>query len=134
MSDYPYGAPASQGPNQPTEQRPTPPAPGHMGGDAPQSLWIDFGRKAFSFCRAGLIFVFNFHPTNSIDNYFVHTHLTGKGRYRVEFSTDRESFGGLGRISESYEYVTQKMDNGDEGFLFYIPCRSAAVLKRVGDA
>ena len=37
MSDYPYGAPASQGPNQPTEQRPTPPTPGHMGGDAPQT-------------------------------------------------------------------------------------------------
>ncbi len=37
MSDYPYGAPASQGPNQPTEQRSTPPAPGHMGGDAPQT-------------------------------------------------------------------------------------------------
>ena len=37
MSDYPYGAPASQGPEVPTEQRPTPPAPGHMGGDAPQT-------------------------------------------------------------------------------------------------
>ena len=37
MSDYPYGAPASQGPEMPTEQRPTPPAPGHMGGDAPQT-------------------------------------------------------------------------------------------------
>ena len=37
MSDYPYGAPASQGPDQSTEQRPTPPAPGHMGGAAPQT-------------------------------------------------------------------------------------------------
>ena len=37
MSDYPYGAPASQGPEMPTEQRPTPPAPGHMGGGAPQT-------------------------------------------------------------------------------------------------
>ncbi len=37
MSDYPYGAPASQGPDQSTEQRPTPPAPGHMGGGAPQT-------------------------------------------------------------------------------------------------
>ena len=36
MTEYPYGAPASQGPSQPTEQRPTPPAPGHMGDDQPQ--------------------------------------------------------------------------------------------------
>ena len=37
MSDYPYGAPASQGQNQPTEQRPVPPAPGHMGGTTSQT-------------------------------------------------------------------------------------------------
>ena len=37
MTEYPYGAPASQGPSQPTEQRPTPPAPGHMGDDQPQT-------------------------------------------------------------------------------------------------
>ena len=37
MTEYPYGAPASQGPSQPTEQRPTPPAPGHMGGDQSQT-------------------------------------------------------------------------------------------------
>ncbi len=37
MTEYPYGAPASQGPSQPTEQRPTPPATGHMGGDQPQT-------------------------------------------------------------------------------------------------
>ena len=37
MSDYPYGAPASQGPDQSAEQRPMPPAPGHMGGSAPQT-------------------------------------------------------------------------------------------------
>ncbi|WP_417228829.1 S1C family serine protease [Thermophilibacter sp.] len=37
MTEYPYGAPASQGPSQPTEQRPTPPAPGHMGDDHPQT-------------------------------------------------------------------------------------------------
>ena len=37
MTEYPYGAPASQGPSQPTERRPTPPAPGHMGDDQPQT-------------------------------------------------------------------------------------------------
>ncbi len=37
MSDYPYGAPASQGPEQPTERRITPPVPGITGGDAPET-------------------------------------------------------------------------------------------------
>lgn len=37
MSDYPYGAPASQGPEQPKERRITPPVPGITGGDAPET-------------------------------------------------------------------------------------------------
>ena len=101
--------------------------------DDPRTIWMDFGRKAFSFCRAGLIFVFNFHPTNSIDNYFIHTHLTGDGTYRAIFTTDDPAYGGAGRMDPEYEYKTEVTAKGDHGFLFYIPCRSAAVLKRVDE-
>lgn len=42
MSDYPYGAPASQGPDQPTEWRPAPPVPSGMGDGVPETP-PDFG-------------------------------------------------------------------------------------------
>ncbi|MBE5782031.1 MAG: 1,4-alpha-glucan-branching enzyme [Clostridiales bacterium] len=96
----------------------------------PESLWLDQEKKLILFERAGLIFVFNFHPTWSQDDVFVSARVTGKGKYRVIFSSDDIAFGGQNRISKEQIYKTQEQAAG-LGFRIYAPCRTAMILKKV---
>ncbi len=99
----------------------------------PQILYADYKAHVFSFYRAGLIFAFNFHPTDGCKDHFIDTHLTGDGRYRVIFSSDDADFGGMDRIDKTLVYETQTAKDGKHGFKFYLPCRTAAVLERLED-
>lgn len=49
------------------------------------------------FERGELVFVFNFHASNSYDGYKVGCDVPGK--YRVVLDTDDPAFGGHGRVS-----------------------------------
>jgi 1,4-alpha-glucan branching enzyme len=110
----------------------------------PNNLWMDVNGNMLIYERAGLLFVFNFHPTWSKDGYFVPTLETGK--YQVVLTTDAAEFGGNGLISQDYIYEAKevevetesenKAETGTEtktkrGFKFYSPARTAAVLKKV---
>ena len=94
----------------------------------PVSLFIDEQKQVLVYERAGLIFVFNFHPTNSYENYTVPVPTSGK--YQVILSTDEEQFGGENRVSMDYVY-TAKKKKGVSQFSIYAPSRCAFCLKKV---
>jgi len=77
------------------------------------------------FYRRGLLFAFNFHPTQSLTNVLVPVHQPGE--YTVALSTDDEKYGGFGQI-EHIVYPT-KMFDGKHYVELYLPARTAVVLK-----
>jgi len=84
------------------------------------------------FERAGLLWVFNFHPTKSYTDYRVGIEAAGK--YQVVLNTDRTEFGGWNRIDESTEFFTTDLKWNDRSNFVqvYIPTRTAIVLAKVG--
>ncbi|EPQ26723.1 uncharacterized protein PFL1_05702 [Pseudozyma flocculosa PF-1] len=82
------------------------------------------------FERADLLFIFNFHPTNSYTDYRVGVELPGK--YKVLLDSDEKRFGGHDRVDHSVEYFTTDMPwNGRANFLqVYLPTRTCLVLER----
>lgn len=84
--------------------------------------------KVIVFERAGLLFVFNFNPTQSFTDYRVGVETAGK--YKVVLSSDESRFGGHDRIDLNGEFLTTPMEwNGRKNFLqVYTPCRTVLVL------
>jgi 1,4-alpha-glucan branching enzyme len=98
------------------------------------------------FERAGLLFVFNFHPTASYNDYRVGVEAAGE--YRVVLSSDEKRFGGWDRINTEVSHLTTAMEwnnrknwmqvsetaegNGlDQPSLqVYIPSRTCAVFAK----
>jgi 1,4-alpha-glucan branching enzyme len=95
-----------------------------------ENLWLDEKDKIIAFSRGDLLFVFNFHPSKSLTNFFLHTHTTGAGEYTAIFSSDDADFGGQERISKKYVYYTQEDKKRGLGFEIYLPCRTAIVFKK----
>ncbi|CAG8573050.1 1876_t:CDS:10 [Diversispora eburnea] len=84
--------------------------------------------KLIVFERANLLWIFNFHPTNSYPDYKIGTEWAGK--YSIVLNTDNPKFGGHNRIDESQSYFSQPQGlYGRKNTLqIYIPCRVALVL------
>jgi 1,4-alpha-glucan branching enzyme len=83
--------------------------------------------KVLVFERAGLLWVFNFHPTQSFVDYRVGVDVAGT--YRIVLDTDDEAFGGRGRNEKGTRFFTTDLPwNNRKNFLqAYIPVRSALV-------
>ena len=88
--------------------------------------------KVVAFERNGLLFIFNFHPTESFTDYRIGVDQPGK--YKVVLSTDREEFGGYNRVHEDSEFFTTDLEwNNRRNFIqVYIPSRVALVCALVG--
>ncbi|EAA64425.1 hypothetical protein AN2314.2 [Aspergillus nidulans FGSC A4] len=86
------------------------------------------GDKVLVFERADLLWIFNFHPTESFTDYRVGVEQAGT--YRVVLDTDDQAFGGLGRIDQGTRFFTTDMEwNGRRNYLqVYIPTRTALAL------
>jgi len=84
--------------------------------------------KVIVFERAGLVFVFNFHPTKSFTDYRIGVDVPGE--YKVILSSDEKKFGGHERIDLNGRYFTTPMEwNGRNNWLqVYTPCRTVLVL------
>ena len=98
-------------------------------GERAESLWLDQQKNLIIFRRNDLIYIFNMHPTWSQQDVFINCDLIGGGKYKVVFSTDDAAYGGQERISKQYVYSA---DNDEYGFGFrvYMPCRTAAVIRK----
>ena len=62
------------------------------------------GDKVVVFERAGLVFLFNFHPSQSFTDYRVG--VEAAGTYKIVLDSDAEEFGGFKRIDHSIEFET----------------------------
>jgi len=74
--------------------------------------------------------VFNFHPTESLQEFFIP--LTRPGKWQVIFSSDEPRFGGDNRIDMDYVYHTEVDKKRGHGFRIYSPCRTAMVIAERG--
>jgi 1,4-alpha-glucan branching enzyme len=85
------------------------------------------GDKVVVFERAGLLWIFNFHPTQSFTDYRVGVEQAGT--YRVVLNTDSKEFGGFERVDTSTRFFTTPSEwNGRKNYTqVYIPTRTALV-------
>ncbi|RMZ91720.1 hypothetical protein DV736_g1042, partial [Chaetothyriales sp. CBS 134916] len=86
--------------------------------------------KVIVFERAGLLWIFNFHPTKSFTDYRVGVQESGV--YRIVIDTDAKDVGGLGRVAHETRYFTTDLEwNNRRNFTqVYLPTRTAIVLAR----
>jgi 1,4-alpha-glucan branching enzyme len=93
-------------------------------------LNMDEANKTVVFERRGLIFVFNFHPFNSIPDYAFP--VPRFGEYRIILNSDSKAFGGHGRINESQIYDAFTDPVGNTPYLkIYNTNRTALVLEHL---
>ncbi|KAF8622102.1 hypothetical protein AX15_007239 [Amanita polypyramis BW_CC] len=100
--------------------------------DAPQA-YVSLkheGDKVIVYERAGLLFIFNFHPTSSFTDYRVGVEEPGK--YHIVLSSDEKQFGGFDNVSLRSSFFTTPMEwNGRKNWLqVYIPSRACIVLAK----
>ncbi|KAH6717602.1 alpha-glucan branching enzyme [Leptodontidium sp. MPI-SDFR-AT-0119] len=60
--------------------------------------------KVIVFERAGLVWIFNFHPTKSYPDYRIG--IEQEGTYRVVLNTDTKAYGGFERIDSATRFFT----------------------------
>ncbi|KAN0044951.1 hypothetical protein ACTA71_006477 [Dictyostelium dimigraforme] len=87
--------------------------------------------KIIVYERAGLIFIFNFHPSKSFSDYRIGSGISGK--FVNALDSDRQEFGGHVRIGkDNYHYTEDKPWHERQFSLsVYIPSRTCLVLKKV---
>jgi len=83
--------------------------------------------KVLVFERAGLLWIFNFHPSKSFTDYRVGVEHAGV--YKIVLDSDWDTFGGFNRNAKDTRFFTTDMPwNGRKNFTqVYIPTRTALV-------
>lgn len=81
--------------------------------------------QTLAYYRHGLVFVFNFHFGNSLNNVLIPVRQPGE--YTVVLSTDDEKYGGFENVAKK-TYATKRFD-GRDYIELYIPARTGFVLK-----
>lgn len=98
--------------------------------DAPwaDAIWIDEEKHMILFERAGLVFAFNFHPSDSFPHYRLG--VPEAIDYVVMLNTDDLFFGGHGIVSKGQHYPWQGVQSHgkEQSIQIYVPSRSAQVL------
>jgi len=92
-----------------------------------EQLNMDTQNNVIIFEKNGVVFIFNFHHTNSIPNYKFK--VPQEGKYQVVLNSDSKQFGGHGRIDEEMTFETFEED-GNVMLQVYLPNRTAFVLTR----
>ncbi len=85
--------------------------------------------KVLAFQRAGLVFVFNLHPTRSHVDYRFDV---SPGKYRMIFDSDAPEYGGHGRLLPDQSHLTlpDTSQSWKRNMLsLYLPTRTALVLQ-----
>jgi len=87
--------------------------------------------KVVAYTRGELLFVFNFHPSNSFTDYGIPL----KGKFRILIDSDDPAFGGFDRLDRNTIYLSMRKAsrqtlNMPFYLYLYIPSRTAIVFKR----
>ena len=91
------------------------------------------GDKMLAFERGGLLFVFNFNPTQSFSDYGVDV---TPGKYRIALNTDDSEFGGFDLVEFNQTFQSYEFNDGKNlrnQIQLYIPARTALVLERIDE-
>jgi 1,4-alpha-glucan branching enzyme len=91
---------------------------------------IHDGDKVMAFERDGLVFVFNFHPSNSYTDYGIDV---SPGTYRLVLNTDDPGFGGYDLVQGEQAYESIAFNDGENDrnqIKIYIPARTGFILER----
>ena len=91
-----------------------------------KQLYLSNDQKVMAYRKNKAVFVFNFHPNNSYDGFFLP--LQEAGSYKVTLSTDDFCFGGQGRVWHQTYETTES--NGVPGICLYLPSRTAVVIEK----
>ncbi|WZY92247.1 hypothetical protein YC2023_064576 [Brassica napus] len=91
----------------------------------------DEGDRVIVFEKGNLVFVFNFHWTNSYSDYRIGCSVPGK--YKIVLDSDDSLFGGFSRLDDSAEFFTSdgRYDDRPCSLMVYAPCRTAVVYAAV---
>ena len=87
--------------------------------------------KIIAFERAGIIFVFNFHPSRSWTDYRI---PSIPGQYRMFLDSDDKKFGGYGRLTADQLHFTisGETESDQSNFIsLYIPSRTGIILQQI---
>lgn len=89
------------------------------------------GNKTITFERAGLLFIFNFHPSKSYTDYRVGTAMPGK--FKIVLDSDAAEYGGHQRLDHSTDYFAEAFEHNGRPYslLVYIPSRVALILRNM---
>ena len=94
---------------------------------------MDTANQTLAFSHGTTVFVFNWHPRNSIPDYAIP--VPEPGRYRIVLTSDPPEFGGYGRIDPAVKAFSFSQTDSDGSTRPYIRiynlCRSALVLTRM---
>ncbi len=91
-------------------------------------LQVDTVNNTIAFERNNLIFLFNWHPVNSIPDYKFPVPVPGE--YEIILNSDDLRFGGHGRIDNSVTYIARSNENGNY-LTVYNTNRTALVFRRI---
>ncbi|NJN43781.1 MAG: 1,4-alpha-glucan-branching enzyme, partial [Anaerolineae bacterium] len=91
-------------------------------------LNMDTTNNVVIFERAGLVFLFNFHPQNAIPDYRFKVGESGK--YKILLNSDMPKFGGFNRVDDVMSYPVVTLF-GEHFLSIYLPNRTCLVLKKV---
>ena len=94
-------------------------------------LYEHSGDKLLIFQRAGLMFVFNFHPQRSYTDYHFEAPA---GRYKMILNSDAPQYGGHNRLIADQEHLTlsdQVAGRKVEFLSLYLPSRTALAFQRL---
>ncbi|KAL4439336.1 hypothetical protein ABPG74_016999 [Tetrahymena malaccensis] len=94
------------------------------------------GDKVIVFERDNLLFVFNFHPTQSFENYRIGTNIAED--HLIIMDSDEPHYGGHDRVRAGHEkpfpYIQESFNGRPYSISLYIPSRCAMVLTSVSQA
>jgi 1,4-alpha-glucan branching enzyme len=83
--------------------------------------------KVVVYERAGLLFVFNFHPTESFTDYRVG--VDDAGKYEIILSSDEGKFGGFDNIALDTKFFTTPMEwNGRKNWIQVCLCAGSSII------
>ncbi len=104
-----------------------------IGSSRPIRLVANEPDKVLAFMRGNLLFVFNFHPTESYVGYGILVPPATTWRHLMD--TDEARFDGQGRIETKKTYEPKSVFSQDHNEIvqqiqLYIPARTAVVLER----
>ena len=92
-----------------------------------QLLSIHEDAKQIVYARCGLVFAFNFHPTESVTDWRIP--VPERADYRLILNTDDTAYGGHGAVEGGhYPWQDIAIEGQAQSIQLYVPARSAQVL------